>query len=76
MSAPVWDTERAAELATTAYRYVADAYPRGVGYGPLDALTEAAHAAHAAGDFEACREALRELMRAARREAIKQRGAA
>jgi hypothetical protein len=73
VSAPAWDTERAAELAATAYRYVADTYPRGVGYGPLDALTEAAHEAQDAGDFEAYRESLRELCRVAKREALQRR---
>jgi hypothetical protein len=76
VSAPAWDPERAAELARTAYRYVADTYPRGVGYGPLDAFTEAAHAAEGAGDVGTFEEALRELMLAARRAAVKRRGAA
>jgi hypothetical protein len=76
VSAPAWDTERAAELATQAYGYVASVYPKTAGYDRLDEYTEAAHDAQDAGDFEAYREALRELMSAAMREAIKQRGAA
>jgi hypothetical protein len=76
VSAPAWDTERAAELATQAYGYVAEVYPRGAGYDRLDKYTEAAHDAQDAGDFGAFKQALRELMRAASREAVKRRGAA
>jgi hypothetical protein len=76
VSGPAWDTERAAELADTAYRYVARVYPRAAGYDRLEEYTEAAYAAQDAGDFEAYREALRELCRVARREALKRRGAA
>jgi hypothetical protein len=63
-----WDTERAAELAQTAYRYVASVYPQEVGYALLDKYTDAAHEAQDAGDLLAFKEALRELMRAAARE--------
>ena len=76
MSAPAWDTERAAELASKAYSYVGKVYPKAAGYDRLDEYTEAAHAAQDAGDFAAFEDALRELMRAARREALKRRGAA
>jgi hypothetical protein len=70
MSAPIqWDTEKAAELAQTAYRYVASVYPREAGYALLDKYTDAAHEAQDAGDLLAFKEALRELMRAAAREA-------
>lgn len=72
----VWDTERTVELATQAYRYVADIYPKAAGYDRLDEYTEAAHDAQDAGDFAAFEDALRELMRAARREAVKRRRAA
>jgi hypothetical protein len=74
--APAWDTERAAELASKAYSYVGKVYPKAAGYDRLDEYTEAAHAAQDAGDVAAFEDALRELMRAARREALKRRGAA
>jgi hypothetical protein len=76
VSAPVWDTEKGAELATQAYGYVGRVYPKAAGYDRLDKYTEAAHDAQDAGDFAAFEDALRELMRAARREALKRRGAA
>ena len=34
-----WPTALAAEKAETAYRYVADVYPKNLSYGPLDAHT-------------------------------------
>ena len=71
-----WDAEKAAERAQTAYRYVAEVYPRGAGYEPLDAHTEAAHEAERAGDWPAFEDALRNLMRAAKREALKVKEAA
>jgi hypothetical protein len=77
VSAPAWDTERAAELATQAYGYVAEVYPRGAGYDRLAEYTEAAHDAQDTGDYPAFEEALRELCRAARRVAFEaRRGAA
>jgi hypothetical protein len=56
-----------------AYRFVADVYTKGTGYEPLDAHTAAAHEAEQAGDMEGFEDALRELMRTARREALRER---
>jgi hypothetical protein len=70
-----WDKERAFERARTAYRYVAEVYPRGTGYEPLDAHTAAAWEAERTGDMEAFEDALRNLMRAAKREAVRERAA-
>ena len=64
-----WDTDLAAERAQAAYRYVADVYPRGVSYAPLDAHTEAAYEAEQRGELEAFTRALRALCEAARDEA-------
>ncbi len=69
MSGPAWDTERAAELASTAYRYVANVFPKEADYALLEKHTHAAHTAQDTGDLDAFEEALRELMRAAKREA-------
>jgi hypothetical protein len=71
-----WDTQRAGELARTAYRYVAKHYPKDA---PLDILGKAdarVLAAERRGDWEGYEEALREMCRVARREAIRRRGAA
>jgi hypothetical protein len=79
MMMTTWDTERAAELARIAYRYryVAKVYPKGA---PLDILGRAdarVLEAEKAGDWEAYKQALRELCRVAKREAIqRRRGAA
>jgi hypothetical protein len=70
-----WDAERAFERARTAYPYVEDLYPSSTGYEPLDAHTAAAHEAERAGDMEAFEDALRNLMRAAKREAVRERAA-
>jgi len=73
----VWDTARGSELARQAYRYVAATIPLDAN---LDALTpheDAALEAQRAGDFEAYQRALREMCRAAKREALEaRRGAA
>ena len=66
-----WDTELAADLARTAYRYVARVFPKDA---PLEALGRADMAvleAQERGDWPAYEEALRELMRTARREAMR-----
>ena len=65
----VWDTEAAAERAQQAYHYVGRTLPRGADYSPLDAHTDAAYEAERAGDWPTYVEALRELMRAAKRQA-------
>ena len=64
-----WDTEAAAQKAEQAYRYVSQTLPPGTDYSPLDGHTEAAYEAERAGDWSANVEALRELCRAALREA-------
>lgn len=70
-----WDAEKAAERAQRAYRYVAEVYPRGAGYAPLDGYTKAADEAERTGDWPAFEDALRNLMRAAKREAARERAA-
>jgi hypothetical protein len=69
MSAPTWDTERAAELARRAYDYVAWTYPPHASLKPLDGPQDAILEAQAAGDWQAYQEALREMMRMAKLEA-------
>jgi hypothetical protein len=64
-----WDAEKAAELARTAYQYVARTYPPG---GPWDAIGRADRRvveAEERGVWEAYVEALREMCRVAKREA-------
>ena len=77
MSALAWDTERAATLARKTYRYLVKTMPRDA---DLDALTpheDAALEAQRVGDFPAYQEALREMCRVAKREALEaRRGAA
>jgi hypothetical protein len=63
-----WDAETAFERAQTAFRYVAEVYPKGTGYESLDAHTLAAWEAERAQDWPAYEAALRGLMRAARHE--------
>jgi len=49
-SAPAaWDSQLASETAETAFRYVADVYPKGCGYEPLDIHTAAAYEAEQRG---------------------------
>jgi hypothetical protein len=64
-----WDTEAAAQRAEQAYRYVGRTLPPGAEYSALDGHTDAANEAERAGDWPAYVDALRELCRAARREA-------
>ena len=71
-----WDTERAAELARKAYRYAAEHYPPEAPLEPLGRADMAVLEAEEAGDWPAYVEALRELMRTAKREAIKRERAA
>jgi hypothetical protein len=68
MSGP-WDTELAAERARTAYRYVARVYPPDAPLEPLGVADRAVLEAQERGDWPAYIEALRELMRTARRGA-------
>jgi hypothetical protein len=65
-----WDTEKAAELARKAYRYVARVYPPDAPLKPLGVADRAALEAQERGDWPAYEEALRELCRTARKEAI------
>jgi len=65
-----WDTQKAAELARTAYRYVGKVYPKDAPLEPLGRADAAVIRAEEAGDWEGYEEALRELMRTAKREAI------
>jgi hypothetical protein len=70
MSAPAtWDTEEAARLARVAYRYVARTYPPEADLEPLGVADRTVLQAQERGDWPAYVEALRELMRTARREA-------
>jgi hypothetical protein len=69
--AVAWDTEKAAELARTAYRYVARTYPKDAPLEPLGRADMAVLEAQERGDWPAYEEALRELMRTAKREAMK-----
>jgi hypothetical protein len=75
MSAPVWDTERAATLARKAYRYLARVYPTDAPLEPLNVHEDAALKAQAASDFDAYEDALRAMMRTAL-EAKMERGRA
>jgi hypothetical protein len=70
VSARAWDTEQAAELARTAYRYVAKVYPKEAPLTPLGVADMRVLEAQEAGDWQVYEEALRELCRTARREAI------
>ncbi len=70
MSRPLtWDTELASERAREAYRYVARMMPKDANLEVLASHEDAAIAAQRAADWQAYEEALREMMRTARREA-------
>lgn len=77
-SPPVlWSNEWAYEKAAQAMRYLAENYPECGGLEALDTYQEAVHEAAVAEDRGAYEEALREYMRAGRREALAiRRGAA
>ena len=64
-----WDTELAAQRARQAYRYVARVYPKDAPLEPLGRADMAVLEAQERRDWPAYEEALRELMRLARREA-------
>lgn len=64
-----WDPDLAFERARTAYRYVAANFPDSADLEVLAPHTDAAHEAERRGDMPAYLDALRELMRTARREA-------
>jgi len=71
-----WDADLAFERARTAYRYVAATFPMEADLEVLAPHTAAAHEAERIGDMEAFEDALRELMRAARAEAMRERAGA
>ena len=71
-----WDTEKAAELASEALRWLAGNYPECAASGALRASEEAAHEAAMDADEVRYREALRAYCRAGRDEALRIRRAA
>jgi hypothetical protein len=71
-----WDTELAFERARTAYRYVAANFPESSDLEVLAPYTAAALEAERAEDMESFEDALRELMRAAKAEAMRERAGA
>ena len=71
-----WDADLAFERARIAYRYVAANFPDEADLEVLAPYTNAAHEAERAGDMEAFEDALRQLMRAARSEAMRERAGA
>lgn len=64
-----WNTKEAARLAREAYRYVAKHYALDAPLEPLGRADRRVLEAQERGDWPAYAEALRELMRTARREA-------
>ncbi len=66
-----WDTARASELAREAYRYLVRTMPKDADLGVLAPHEDAALEAQRAGDFRRYEEALREMMRAGKREALR-----
>jgi hypothetical protein len=66
-----WDTEEAAHLARQAYRYVARTYPRDADLEPIGKVDRVVLEAQERGDWPRYVEALRELMRTAKREAMR-----
>ena len=72
-----WDTEKAAELAAEALRWLGRNYPECAGAGALREPEEAAYEAAVDADEVRYREALRNYCRAGRDEALRiRRGAA
>ena len=68
-----WDADRAFERARVAYRFVAANCPESADLEVLAPFTAAVHQAERAGNMEAFEDALRELMRTARAEAMRER---
>ena len=66
-----WDTELAAERAREAYRYVARQYPKDAPLEPLGRALRAVLETQERRDWGGYEEALRELMRTAKREALR-----
>jgi hypothetical protein len=72
-----WDTEKAAQHAAEALRYIGRNYPECVASEVLREHEEAAHRAAMDTDEDGYREALRSFCRAGRHEALRiRRGAA
>ena len=65
MSAPTWNTDRAATLARKTYRFIAQTMPPDASLEALDVHQDAALRAQAAGDFDAYEDALRAMMQTA-----------
>jgi hypothetical protein len=65
-----WSQEWAMQKAAHAMRYLAENYPECGGLEALDGYQEAVHEAAVAEDRAEYEEALREYMRAGRREAL------
>jgi hypothetical protein len=70
VSGAAWDTQLAADPARAAYRYVARTYPKDAPLEPLGRADMAVLEAQERGDWQGYEEALRELMKTARQEAI------
>ena len=71
-----WDTQEAARRAWAAYSYVARVLPADANLEAIGRADSAVLEAEEAGDWRGYVEALRELCRTARREAIRRRGRA
>ncbi len=67
--AVAWDRELASQRAREAYRYIAQTMPKDADLDVLARYEDAAIAAQRAGDWQAYENALREMMRTAKREA-------
>ncbi len=66
-----WDTELAAERAREAYRYVARQYPKDAPLEPIGRADMAVLETQERRDWGGYEEALRELMRTAKREVLR-----
>jgi hypothetical protein len=71
-----WDTELAAARAREAYRYIARVYPKDAPLEPIARADMAVLEAQESSDWPTYVDALRELMRTAKREALKRERAA
>jgi hypothetical protein len=71
-----WDTTKGSELARRAYAYVAATMPPDAHLDVLGEHEDAAIRAQRAGDLSVYEEALRQMCRTAKREAVRRRRAA
>jgi hypothetical protein len=69
-----WNQEKAQQRARGAYRFVARVLPPGANLEPIGWADRRALEAEAAHDWPAHEEALRDMMREARRQAVRRRG--